>query len=122
MNMGTAITGSVFIFWPLEKDLNCASPKRSLFCVQHCVDKEVKKCRSLYLLIRYAPMHILQVAADVVHSGVAQKNSGKVLLTDGSHAFRIGKELNLKDFCLQVVHESVERRRCRCSAEWTCHH
>lgn len=67
-------------------------------------------------------MHILQVAADVVHSGVPQKDPCKILLAYGGHAFCIGKELNLKYFCLQVVHESAKRERCRCSGEMTCHH
>lgn len=62
-------------------------------------------------------MYILQVAADVVNSGVSQKNPGKVLLTNGGQAFGIGKELNLKYLCLQVVHESAERQRHICIAE-----
>lgn len=67
-------------------------------------------------------MHILQVAADVVYSGVAQEDASKVLLTDGGHALRIGQELNLKQFCLQVVHEPDDRATHRRSAERIWHH
>lgn len=67
-------------------------------------------------------MYILQVAADVVDSGVSQKDPGKILLANGGHAFRIGKEFNLKYFCLQVVHKSAERRKCTRIAERTCQH
>lgn len=49
--------------------------------------------------------HILQIAADVVHVGVAKENPCKVFLADGGQAFRVGEELYLKHLRLQVVHE-----------------
>lgn len=64
-----------------------------------------------YFFIRDAVSHILQIAADVVHVGVAEEDPGKVLLADGGQASRVGEELNLQHLCLQVVHEPARRRR-----------
>lgn len=55
--------------------------------------------------------HVLQVAADVVHVGIAQENPGKVFLTDGGEAPGVGEELNLQHLRLQVVHEPARERR-----------
>lgn len=63
------------------------------------------------LFIRDAVSHVLQVAADVVHVGVAEEDPGKVLLTDGREASGVGEELNLQHLCLQVVHEPAQERR-----------
>lgn len=74
-------------------------------CVCVCVCSE----QMYYLLIGYALTHILKIACNVLHCGVAQQDTSKVFLTDGGHSLGITEELNLKDFCLQVVHESADR-------------
>ncbi len=74
-------------------------------CVCVCVCPE----QMFYLLIGYALTHILKVACDVLHCGVTQQDPSEVFLTDGGHSLGIAEELNLKDFCLQVVHESADR-------------
>lgn len=65
----------------------------------------------MHLFIRHAVAQVLQVSADIVHVGVAKENPSKVFLTDGGHALRVGEELYLKHFCLQVVHEPGGVRR-----------
>lgn len=66
---------------------------------------------NMHLFIRHAVANILQVSADIVHVGVAKENPSKVFLTDGGHALRVGEELYLKQFCLQVIHEPGGVRR-----------
>lgn len=69
----------------------------------------IKTC----LFIRDAVSHVLQIAADVVHVGVAEEDAGKVFLTDGGEASGVGEELDLQHLCLQVVHEPAQERRKR---------
>lgn len=63
------------------------------------------------LFIWDAVSHVLQIAADVVHVGVAEEDAGKVFLTDGGEASGVGEELNLQHLSLQVVHEPAQERR-----------
>ena len=64
----------------------------------------------LHLLIRYTLADILQVGADVLHIGEAQKDFCKVFLADGGHSFRVGQKLNFQHFCLEVVHKPEEEK------------
>lgn len=62
---------------------------------------------TVYLLIRNAVAHVLQVPADVVHVGVAEEDPSEVFLADGGQASGVGEELDLQHLGLQVVHEPV---------------
>lgn len=70
------------------------------------------------LFIRDAVSHVLQIAADVVHIGVAEEDPGKVFLTDGGEASGVGEELNLQHLCLQVVHEPAHGKGRKRKWKW----